>query len=84
MKLRFRRNELTKEEKDALKVISWPLIFSSTELLDSDLPSYLLLRILLLQKLLQEDGFYTIRLPSNVLDPKRKDYVVSSIRAVSW
>ncbi|TVU25907.1 hypothetical protein EJB05_28427 [Eragrostis curvula] len=33
------------------------------------------------KKLLQEDGFYTIRLPSNVLDPKRKDYVVSSIKA---
>ncbi|GJN28119.1 hypothetical protein PR202_gb16203 [Eleusine coracana subsp. coracana] len=50
-KLRFTRNELAKEDKDALK------------------------------KLLQEDGFYTIRLPSNVLDPKRNDYVVSSIKA---
>ncbi|XP_062182637.1 uncharacterized protein LOC133886808 [Phragmites australis] len=50
-KLRFMRNELTEDDKDAFK------------------------------KLLQEDGFYTIRLPSNVLDPKRKDYVVSSIKA---
>ncbi|GJN06771.1 hypothetical protein PR202_ga24528 [Eleusine coracana subsp. coracana] len=50
-KLRFTRNELAKEDKDAFK------------------------------KLLQEDGFYTIRLPSNVLDPKRNDYVVSSIKA---
>lgn len=33
------------------------------------------------KKLLKEDGFYTIRLPSNVLDPTRKDYVVSSIKA---
>ncbi|KAK8447599.1 hypothetical protein SEVIR_8G104600v4 [Setaria viridis] len=33
------------------------------------------------KKLLQEDGFYTIRLPSNVLDPTRKDNVVSSIKA---
>ncbi|CAO2141480.1 unnamed protein product [Urochloa humidicola] len=33
------------------------------------------------QKLLQEDGFYTIRLPSNVLDPTRKDSVVSSVRS---
>ncbi|CAO2148642.1 unnamed protein product [Urochloa humidicola] len=33
------------------------------------------------QKLLQEDGFYTIRLPSNVLDPTRKDRVVSSVKA---
>jgi len=52
-KLRFTRNELTEDEKDAFK------------------------------KLLQEDGFYTIRLPSNVLDPTRKDNVVSSIKAVS-
>jgi hypothetical protein len=37
-----------------------------------------------LKKLLQEDGFYTIRLPSNVLDPTRKDNVVSSIKVVSW
>ncbi|PAN42325.1 hypothetical protein PAHAL_8G104700 [Panicum hallii] len=49
-KLRFTRNELTDDEKDAFK------------------------------KLLQEDGFYTIRLPSNVLDPTRKDNVVSSIK----
>jgi ER membrane protein complex subunit 10 len=82
-KLRFTRNELTKEDKDALKVISRPPIFPSTEMVNSDLLSYLLLPVLLLQKLLQEDGFYTIRLPSNVLDAKRKDHVVSSIRAVS-
>jgi hypothetical protein len=33
------------------------------------------------KKLLDEDGFYSIRLLSNVLDPARKDYVVSSIKA---
>jgi hypothetical protein len=42
-----------------------------------------LLHLLSMKKLLQEDGFYTIRLPSNVLDPTRKDNVVSSIKAVS-
>ncbi|CAL4993801.1 unnamed protein product [Urochloa decumbens] len=46
-KLRFTRNELTEDDKDAFK----------------------------------EDGFYTIRLPSNVLDPTRKDSVVSSVKA---
>ncbi|XP_052137501.1 uncharacterized protein LOC127755931 isoform X2 [Oryza glaberrima] len=50
-KLRFTRNELIGDEKDAFK------------------------------KLLDEDGFYSIRLLSNVLDPARKDYVVSSIKA---
>uniref|UniRef100_A0A0E0F4J5 ER membrane protein complex subunit 10 n=1 Tax=Oryza meridionalis TaxID=40149 RepID=A0A0E0F4J5_9ORYZ len=50
-KLRFTRNELTGDEKDAFK------------------------------KLLDEDGFYSVRLLSNVLDPARKDYVVSSIKA---
>ncbi|KAJ1275578.1 hypothetical protein BS78_05G146400 [Paspalum vaginatum] len=50
-KLRFTRNELTEDDKDAF------------------------------QKLLHEDGFYTIRLPSNVLDTTRKDNVVSSIKA---
>uniref|UniRef100_J3N7D0 ER membrane protein complex subunit 10 n=1 Tax=Oryza brachyantha TaxID=4533 RepID=J3N7D0_ORYBR len=50
-KLRFTRNELTGDEKEAFK------------------------------KLLNEDGFYSIRLLSNVLDPSRKDYVVSSIKA---
>ncbi|KAF0896148.1 hypothetical protein E2562_019642 [Oryza meyeriana var. granulata] len=50
-KLRFTRNGLTGDEKDAFK------------------------------KLLNEDGFYSIRLLSNVLDPARKDYVVSSIKA---
>ncbi|KAG8089658.1 hypothetical protein GUJ93_ZPchr0011g27969 [Zizania palustris] len=50
-KLRFTRNELTRDEKDAF------------------------------EKLLKEDGFYSIRLQSNVLDPARKDYVVSSIKA---
>ncbi|WVZ52917.1 hypothetical protein U9M48_003916 [Paspalum notatum var. saurae] len=50
-KLRFTRNELAEDDKDAFK------------------------------KLLQEDGFYTIRLPSNVLDTTRKDNVVSSIKA---
>ncbi|AQK49550.1 hypothetical protein ZEAMMB73_Zm00001d049082 [Zea mays] len=33
------------------------------------------------KKVLQEDGFYTIRLPSNVLDTTKKHHVVSSIRA---
>lgn len=37
----------------------------------------------LLQKLLKEDGYYTIRVPSNVLDPPGRDFVVSSVRAVS-
>uniref|UniRef100_A0A0E0MEH8 ER membrane protein complex subunit 10 n=1 Tax=Oryza punctata TaxID=4537 RepID=A0A0E0MEH8_ORYPU len=50
-KLRFTRNDLTDDEKDAFK------------------------------KLLNEDGFYSIRLLSNVLDPARKGYVVSSIKA---
>ncbi|KAM3293934.1 hypothetical protein ACQJBY_037064 [Aegilops geniculata] len=50
-KLRFTRNELTEDEKNAFK------------------------------KLLEEDSFYTIRLPSNVLDPTRNDYIYSSIKA---
>lgn len=50
-KLRFMRNELTEEDKNAFK------------------------------KLLQEDGFYTIRLPSTVLDTTSKDNVISSIKA---
>lgn len=33
------------------------------------------------KKLLEEDSFYTIRLPSNVLDPTRNDYIYSSIKA---
>nr|ACG34079.1 hypothetical protein [Zea mays] len=33
------------------------------------------------KKVLQEDGFYTIRLPSNVLDTTKKHHVVSSIKA---
>ncbi|EES08397.1 hypothetical protein BDA96_05G110100 [Sorghum bicolor] len=33
------------------------------------------------KKLLQEDGFYTIRLPSNVLDTTKKHNVASSIKA---
>jgi hypothetical protein len=40
--------------------------------------------LLTLQKLLNEDGFYTIRLPSNVLAPTGEDFVYSSIKAVSW
>ncbi|KAJ6762453.1 CHROMATIN COMPLEXES SUBUNIT BAP18-RELATED [Salix koriyanagi] len=35
------------------------------------------------QKLLEEDEFYRIRLPSNVLNPTGKDFVISSVRAVS-
>ncbi|KAL3725640.1 hypothetical protein ACJRO7_030641 [Eucalyptus globulus] len=33
------------------------------------------------QKLLQDDDFYRIRLPSNVLSPPGRDYIVSSIKA---
>lgn len=33
------------------------------------------------QTLLQEDDFYRIRLPSNVLSPPGRDYIVSSIKA---
>ncbi|KAJ6697061.1 hypothetical protein OIU85_003425 [Salix viminalis] len=33
------------------------------------------------QKLLEEDEFYRIRLPSNVLNPTGKDFVMSSVRA---
>ncbi|XP_042379279.1 ER membrane protein complex subunit 10-like [Zingiber officinale] len=33
------------------------------------------------KKLLKEDGYYTIRVPSNVLDPPGRDFVVSSVRA---
>ncbi|KAF3330888.1 ER membrane protein complex subunit 10-like protein [Carex littledalei] len=35
----------------------------------------------LFERLLKEDDFYTIRIPSNVLNPSGKDYVVSSVRA---
>ncbi|XP_073013328.1 uncharacterized protein [Typha latifolia] len=50
-KLRFSRNTLTQEEKEAF------------------------------ERLLKEDNFYTIRIPSNVLNPEGKDYVLSSVRA---
>ncbi|PNS90667.1 hypothetical protein POPTR_019G055100v4 [Populus trichocarpa] len=33
------------------------------------------------QKLLEDDEFYRIRLPSNVLNPPGKDFVISSVRA---
>ncbi|KAK4745732.1 hypothetical protein SAY87_012044 [Trapa incisa] len=33
------------------------------------------------QKLLQGDDFYRIRLPSNVLNPPGRDYIVSSVKA---
>ncbi|MQM08903.1 hypothetical protein Taro_041758 [Colocasia esculenta] len=33
------------------------------------------------RRLLKEDGFYTIRLPSNVLSPPGRDYVISSVKA---
>ncbi|WOL00903.1 hypothetical protein Cni_G09616 [Canna indica] len=33
------------------------------------------------ERLLKEDGYYTIRVPSNVLNPPGKDYVISSVRA---
>nr|GME01030.1 ER membrane protein complex subunit 10 [Ipomoea batatas] len=35
------------------------------------------------RKLLDSDDFYTIRLPSNVLSPTGREYVVSSVKAVS-
>ncbi|KAG0458561.1 hypothetical protein HPP92_023718 [Vanilla planifolia] len=50
-KLRFSRNGLSNEEKEAFKSI------------------------------LKEDDFYTIRVPSNVLNPPGKGYVMSSVRA---
>ncbi|MQL92835.1 hypothetical protein Taro_025470, partial [Colocasia esculenta] len=34
------------------------------------------------RRLLKEDGFYTIRLPSNVLSPPGRDYVISSVKVV--
>ncbi|KAL6660612.1 hypothetical protein ACP70R_001647 [Stipagrostis hirtigluma subsp. patula] len=49
------------------------LRFTRSELAEDDKDAF--------KKLLQEDGFYTVRLPSSVLDPTRKDYVVSSIKA---
>ncbi|KAI9077920.1 hypothetical protein K1719_040049 [Acacia pycnantha] len=33
------------------------------------------------EKLLQEDDFYRIRLPSNVLSPPGRDYIISSVKA---
>nr|CAD1819931.1 unnamed protein product [Ananas comosus var. bracteatus] len=33
------------------------------------------------KRLLKDDDFYTVRLPSNVLNPTEKDYVMSSVRA---
>ncbi|MFQ6175242.1 hypothetical protein, partial [Streptococcus anginosus] len=33
------------------------------------------------KRLLKHDGFYTIRLPSNVLNPPGRDHVLSSVRA---
>ncbi|KAJ6838287.1 ER membrane protein complex subunit 10 [Iris pallida] len=33
------------------------------------------------ERLLKQDDFYTIRVPSNVLNPPGKDFVVSSVRA---
>ncbi|CAL9762915.1 unnamed protein product [Musa acuminata subsp. burmannicoides] len=33
------------------------------------------------ERLLKEDGHYTIRVPSNVLNPSGEDYVISSVRA---
>ncbi|RWW59904.1 hypothetical protein BHE74_00033131 [Ensete ventricosum] len=38
-------------------------------------------KFIFLQRLLKEDGHYTIRVPSNVLNPSGEDYVVSSVRA---
>ncbi|GKV44202.1 hypothetical protein SLEP1_g51403 [Rubroshorea leprosula] len=35
------------------------------------------------QYLLQGDDFYRIRLPSNVLSPLGRNYIVSSVKAVS-
>ncbi|KAH9610602.1 hypothetical protein KSS87_009847 [Heliosperma pusillum] len=36
------------------------------------------------KELLQEDDFYRIRLPSNVLSPPGRNYTVSVVKAVSW
>lgn len=36
-----------------------------------------------MQKLLEDDDFYRIRIPSSVLNPPGKDYVISSVKAVS-
>lgn len=39
--------------------------------------------VLSLQELLKGDDFYRIRLPSNVLNPPGREYIVSSVKAVS-
>jgi len=46
--------------------------------------SLIFLLYFILQKLLEDDEFYRIRLPSNVLNPPGKDFVISSVRAVSY
>ncbi|KAJ0976377.1 hypothetical protein J5N97_018342 [Dioscorea zingiberensis] len=49
------------------------LRFSRNTLTDAEIEAF--------EKLLKEDDFYTIRVPSNVLSPPGKDYIVSSIKA---
>lgn len=75
-KLRFSRNVLTEAEKDAFKVnlMSCSIAF----LFRKKFYWYCSL-----QRLLEQDNFYTIRVPSNVLNPPGKGYIMSSVRAVS-
>lgn len=49
------------------------LRFSRNSFSDADKDSFL--------KLLKDDGFYRIRLPSNVLSPPGRDYIISSVKA---
>ena len=81
MKLRFSRNSLTQVEKEQFEVSSVTL---NWYLLSRCLSCFSLEKLEYLLKLLQEDEFYSIRLPSNVLSPPGKDYVISSVKAVSY
>lgn len=38
---------------------------------------------MILQMLLKDDDFYKIRVPSNVVSPPGRDYIISSVKAVS-
>lgn len=49
------------------------LRFSRNELIDTEKEAF--------TRLLKEDDFYTIRVPSNVLNPPGKGYIMSSVRA---
>lgn len=87
-KLRFSRNDLTATEKEKFKVILhqhtlsefwfYPFCLNFT-----CFDSILLFNHMFLQQLLESDDFYRIRLPSNVLHPSGKEYVISSVKAVS-